>query len=100
FFGENLAVMLADKILKVYKDFDKDKFTSLVKQNCEDKTLTQRIEILADSLKLQLPYDYNKSIEILSKIMGDENPNETGMFKEFYWLMPVGKFIEKYGLED
>ncbi len=31
--------------------------------------------------------------------MGEENPNETGMFKEYYWLMPVGKYIEKYGLE-
>jgi hypothetical protein len=32
--------------------------------------------------------------------MGDENPSETGMFTVFYWLMPIGKFIEKYGLDD
>lgn len=32
--------------------------------------------------------------------MCKENPNETGMFKEFYWLMPVGKFIQKFCLED
>lgn len=35
----------------------------------------------------------------LTKIMEEENPNETGMFKEYYWLMPVGKYIEKYGLD-
>jgi len=34
------------------------------------------------------------------QIIGNENPNETGMFTNFYWLMPIGKFVEKYGLED
>ena len=47
-----------------------------------------------------MPADYKKAILILKKIMGDENPSETGMFTTFYWLMPVGKFIEKYGLDD
>ena len=99
YFGVNLAIVLGDKISLVYKDFDREKFTITVKQNCEDKSLTQRVEFIADCLKLQLPNDYKKATTILIKIMGKENPNETGMFKEFYWLMPVGKFIEKYGLE-
>lgn len=99
YFGVNLALVLADKISSVHKDLDKKKFTTDVKQNCEEKSLTQRVEFIADCLKLQLPYDYEKAIAILTKIMGKENPNETGMFREFYWLMPVGKFIEKYGLE-
>jgi 3-methyladenine DNA glycosylase AlkC len=99
YFGVNLAIVLADKISLVYKDFDKKKFTTTVKQNCEGKSLTQRVELIADCLKLHLPGDYNKATVILTKIMGKENPNETGMFKEFYWLMPVGKFIEKYGLD-
>ena len=34
------------------------------------------------------------------KILGPENENETGMFKEYYWLMPVALFVEKYGLDD
>jgi len=33
-------------------------------------------------------------------ILGKENPNETGMFSNFYWVMPIGKFVEKYGLDD
>lgn len=100
YFGANLAIILADKISLVHKGFDKKLFTLKVKQNCEDKSLTQRVELIADSLKSQLPNDYKEAITILTKIMGKENPNETGMFKAFYWLMPVGKFIEKYGLED
>lgn len=100
YFGVNLAIVLANKISLVHKNFDAKIFTLTVKQNCKDKSLTQRVEFIADCLKSQLPKDYRKAIAILTKIMGKENLKETGMFKEFYWLMPVGKFIEKYGLED
>jgi 3-methyladenine DNA glycosylase AlkC len=48
---------------------------------------------------MHLPGTYGQSIVVLIEIMGDENPNETGMFKQYYWLMPVGKYIEKYGLD-
>jgi 3-methyladenine DNA glycosylase AlkC len=99
-FGENLAIFLANKISLVYPKFDTKKFTLSIKKNCDDKTLTQRVELIADALKANLPADYKKAILILMKIMGEENPNEIGMFKAYYWLMPVGKFIEKYGLRD
>jgi 3-methyladenine DNA glycosylase AlkC len=99
YFGVNLAIVLAGKIVEVHKTFKGQNFTEEVKNNCIDKSLTQRIEIIADHLKIYLPDDYQKSILILKNIMGKENHKETGMFKDFYWLMPVGKFIEKYGLD-
>jgi 3-methyladenine DNA glycosylase AlkC len=99
-FGENLAILLANKISIVYPKFDTKKFTLNIKKNCDNKTLTQRVELIADTLLAHLPEDYKRAIVILKNIMGEENPYETGMFKEYYWLMPVGKFIEKYGLKD
>jgi 3-methyladenine DNA glycosylase AlkC len=99
YFGVNLAQLLADKICEVEKKFPTKKFIEIVQQSYLDKTLTGRVELIADALHACLPSDYNKSIKILINIMGDENPKETGMFTDFYWLMPVGKFIEKYGLE-
>jgi 3-methyladenine DNA glycosylase AlkC len=99
-FGENLAIILSDKILDVYPKFDKKNFTKTIKKKCVGKTYTQRVELLADELKNFLPQDYKKAIEILSQILGAENENETGMFTNFYWLLPVGKFVEKYGLDD
>ncbi|MCL1821218.1 MAG: DNA alkylation repair protein [Prolixibacteraceae bacterium] len=98
YFGVNLAQLLSEKICEVENKFPADKFIALVQQNYSDKTYTQRIELIADALYACLPIDYDKSIKILVNIMGDENPKETGMFTDFYWLMPVGKFIEKYGL--
>jgi 3-methyladenine DNA glycosylase AlkC len=35
----------------------------------------------------------------LLAILAPENDEETGMFKQGYWLMPVAKFVEKYGLD-
>ncbi len=99
YFGVNLALLLAGKIKPVHQSFDDKKFIASVKKQCVTQSLTQRVETIADNLQLLLPANYPKAIHILHKIMGEENPNETGMFKEFYWLMPVGKFIEKYGLE-
>ncbi len=99
YFGANLARVLAGKISLIHKDFNSKKFIEAVKASCPDRSLTQRVDLIADNLKIYLPANYKKSINILIKIMGEENPNETGMFKEYYWLMPVGKYIEKYGLE-
>lgn len=99
-FGANLAILLSEKISKVYKGFDEKGFVGAVKNGVVGKSYTQRIEVIADLLKEYLPSDYTKAAAILEKIFGPENESETGMFTNFYWLMPVGKFVEKYGLDD
>jgi 3-methyladenine DNA glycosylase AlkC len=99
-FGANLAILLANKIIEIFPEFKARSFISEVEYYCNDLTLTQRVELIADQLKEFLPSDYARAIQILTKIMGPENPGETGMFTYYYWLMPVGKFIEKYGLEN
>ncbi len=99
-FGANLAELLADKIVPVYKKFDKAGFIKTTAKHTAGKTYTQRIEVIADELHAFLPDNYPRALGILLQILGPENPKETGMFSDFYWLMPVGKFIEKYGLND
>jgi 3-methyladenine DNA glycosylase AlkC len=100
YFGLELALLLAEKITAIDSKFDARLFANLFKQNFLNLSLTGRVELLADCLHESLPASYKKAIKTLTAIMGEENPNETGMFKEYYWLMPVGKFIEKYGLDD
>lgn len=100
YFGSNLAVVLANKIKLVYNDFDSKKYIDFVKKNQQGKTYSQRVVLHARGLKQYLPDDYTQSIAILVSIMGDENKEETGMFTNFYWLLPVSKFIELYGVDD
>lgn len=99
-FGENLAILLAEKISAVYKKFDAKSFIRDTKKEVVGKRYTQRIEVMANLLRQYLPEKYNEALAILSKILGPENTEETGMFTNFYWLMPVGKFVEKYGLDN
>jgi 3-methyladenine DNA glycosylase AlkC len=99
YFGKNLAELLSVKIALVHKTFDQKAFIKAVAKDIQDRSLTQRVERIADNLKLFLPAHYPDAIVILLKILGPENEKETGMFTNFHWLMPVGKFVEKYGLD-
>lgn len=99
-FDEDLAILLGNKISTVYKEFDAKGFVRDTKKQVVGKSYTQRVEVIADLLKQYLPEKYPKALEILLQILGPENQEETGMFTNFYWLMPVGKFVEKYGLDN
>jgi 3-methyladenine DNA glycosylase AlkC len=98
-FGTNLAELLADKIITIYPGFDTAAYIKTIKKECPELGYSKRIELHADVLYDLLPPAYPKAIQILIPILGVENPHETGMFKNFYWVMPVGKFVEKYGLD-
>jgi 3-methyladenine DNA glycosylase AlkC len=98
-FGVNLASLLGEKIEAVYPKFDTQKYKQIIESKCEGLTYTQRIDLHTQTLHDLLPLDFEKSINILTSILGEENPNETGMFTNFYWVLPIGKFVEKYGLD-
>lgn len=97
-FGESLAKLLAGKIIAVQKNFDTRAFVTDAKKQVVGKSYTQRVEVIADLLQKHLPQKYPDALNVLMQIVGPENTEETGMFTNFYWLMPVGKFVEKYGL--
>jgi len=99
-FNKELADLLAAKISKVYINFAKQEFIQKVENNITDLELKQRIEVITDALHEFLPSEYKQAIKILSQILGPANKNETGMFKDGYWLMPVAFFVEKYGIND
>ena len=99
-FGENVARLLAAKIVTVYPEFSEKAFIASVKHDVIGKRYTERVEIIAHHLRKYLPPDYGSALSIMMQIVGPENIQETGMFTNFYWLMPVGKFIELYGLDD
>ncbi len=99
-FGENLAKMLSKNIVEAYPDFPVNQFCNSVKKEVVGQSYTMRVEIIALNLKKYLPEKYSDALKILMAILGPENKEETGMFTNFYWLMPVGKFVEKYGLDN
>ncbi len=99
-FDKELAKSLAQKIQQVDSSFDKAKFVKAVTKQIDELELKARVEVIADELYAGFNQEYEKSVTTLMKILGPENEKETGMFKEYYWVMPIAKLVEKYGLED
>jgi len=101
YFGGNLAALLAEKIAQVEPRFAAKFFVSRIEKGVRDLELKDRVALIAEELKhhLMSDHDYPKALNTLLQIFGPENPNETGMFKTGYWLMPVAKFVGLYGLE-
>ncbi len=99
-FDIDLAKMLAVKITEVYPDFQGSDFCKMLETKLDDLELKDRVEVFADALDHFLKDDYPSNVSILTSILGLENEEETGMFSNFYWVMPIAKYVEKYGLED
>jgi len=99
-FDKDQAKMLAGKILEVDPKFNKQKFIKSFGKQLDPFELKQRVEYFADTLHKNFGEDYIKGVETLLKILGPENKEETGMFTNFYWLMPMAKYVEKFGLDE
>jgi len=97
-FDKDLLKMLSDKILEVQPDFPAAAFKKGFEKEVKELELKDRVERMADRLNQHLTGDYPQKIKLLLQILGPENEEETGMFTEFYWVMPIAKFVEKYGL--
>lgn len=98
-FDVDLAILLANKLIEAGVEFDKNSFVQTVANKVDDLELKDRVEWIADALKAHLSDDYVTAISQLIQILGPENEKETGMFKEYYWVMPIAKYVEKYGLK-
>ncbi len=97
-FDEDLALMLSEKIKATYPAFSTASFVKTVKLQVPPLELKARVACIADALKEHMTGAYEKDISVFSKILGPENEKETGMFLEYYWLMPIAAYVEKYGL--
>lgn len=97
-FGVNLAEMLGAKIVAVHPAFPQRRFVQGVKRSYEPLELKDRQALIADQLREQLPDDYPEALNILLQVLGPENPEETGMFRKYWWMGPIALFVEKYGL--
>ena len=98
-FDKDLAILLADKIQQIQPEFNRTEFIDQIDAKVNDLELKDRVEVMADALYEKLGTDYQGGLAVLLQILGPENEEETGMFTNFYWIMPIAKYVEKYGLE-
>ena len=58
------------------------------------------MDVFVDGFEQFLPNTYEQNIAIFEKFLGDELKQETGMFSEGWWLWPIGRYVEKHGVEN
>jgi len=97
-FDGELAALLAEKISSNDPSFDTQGFIDTIDTGVQNLELKDRVELIADTLHRELSRDIEKNIRLLTNILGPENKEETGMFTNYYWIMPIAKYVEKYGL--
>jgi 3-methyladenine DNA glycosylase AlkC len=100
YYSAALSKLLAQKIKPIYPDFNDRAFFASMKKQEAHLELKARIQLQAELLYQHLPKNYKETLGIFEKIMGDENPHETGMFTHYYWLSPIAEYIALYGIHD
>ena len=94
------AELIADKILQVDSTFNKRGFKSYLKKELPDKEFTARQDAFVDAFEKYLSKDYSKNISLFEKILGDELQTTEGMFIYGWWLWPVGRYVQRNGLNE
>lgn len=90
---------LAGKIKAVYPTFDVKCFLGKLSNTLENLEFSDRQTLLAHALKDCMPEDYTGTIDIFTRILGEELEGSLGMFTEGYWLWPIGKYVELFGAD-
>jgi 3-methyladenine DNA glycosylase AlkC len=99
-YNADCAKLLSQKIRTIYPDFQGKAFVKHIDKNVSDKEFSERMNVFADAFELYLPKNYEQNIRIFENILGPELKQETGMFSEGWWLWPVGRYVEKHGIEN
>lgn len=100
YYDVNYGYFLSEKISNVYENFDEEHFISLLKPELETLSFNNRQILLAESLKSTIQLNYDDTIYIFTKILGDEIEGSLGMFTQGWWLWPLSKYVELYGYNN
>jgi len=87
---------LSDLIAGQYDKFDKKTFFELT-TSIEELEFNQRQELIATALYKSFDLDYEDTVAVFYKILGEELKGNSGAFSEGWWLWPIGKYVEMYG---
>ena len=98
YYDGNCAAILGAAIAQIEPSFDTEGFRAGVDSRVPALELNDRVLVLAEGLREQLPKDYPDAVKILLQSLGPELAEGEGMFNHSWFLMPVARFVQEYGL--
>lgn len=99
FFGAETAAVLGQSIVAVEPGFDLRGYVDEVAGAVEGLELKDRVKVMAAALRKRLPENYEDAVTLLLASLGPELSDAEGMFTHGWYLMPVARFVEEYGLD-
>jgi len=100
YYSKECAKILSGKIKPFYPELKEKLFINYISENVPNKDFFERMDIFVNAIEYYMPNTYDKNISIFEKILGPELQKETGMFSEDWWLWPIGRYVEKHGIEN
>ncbi|RBM11807.1 DNA alkylation repair protein [Streptomyces sp. PT12] len=98
-FNGEAARLIGGRVRAVYPEFDVEGYVAETERRVPGKELKDRVLVLTEGLRDRLPGDYPGALAMLMPTLGDELAEGEGMFNTSWFLMPVARFVEEYGLE-
>lgn len=100
YYGKEGATILGEKIENIYPEFNKKDFINHIIKKVKNLEFLDRQDVYVESFNKYLPKKYEENIKIFRKILGPELKTDIGMFKEGWWLWPVGRYVETNGVKN
>ncbi|MFE4657017.1 DNA alkylation repair protein [Streptomyces hydrogenans] len=99
YFDGEAARLVGERVRVVQPAFDVDGYAAEAEARVVGKELKDRVLVLAEGLRTRLPAAYPEAVPVLLSVLGDELAEGQGMFTTSWFLMPVARFVEEYGLD-
>lgn len=99
-YGAEYARFFADRILPALPAFDRDGFVSHMAGVLGEEGLLARQDLYVDALEHYLSLPYEDTLSLFTLFWGEELQQDSGMFKEGWWLWPLGRYVERHGLKN
>ena len=95
-FNRSSITELAERINYVYPDFQLNEFVETILKDFTELSLSERSMKICEALKVYLPEDFPKAVDILIKSQTAENEDIVG--NNGFVVMPQAAYISNYGL--
>ena len=100
YYDFNYIKDISDKFSQVAPNFDPESYNKEIPEEYNELTFLKRQDAIANAIEAGLKGRYTDNLNVFKLIWGEELKQETGMFKEGWWLWPLGRYVEKHALED
>lgn len=100
YYGTACARLLAEKLSQIVPRFPVADFVALVRQGIRGQEFLARQDVYVDAFKQCLGDDASRNLRLFRRILGPKLAASHGMFREGWWLWPIGRYVERHGTKD